>query len=232
MYANNSHVTKSFYDKLRKHYRNGEYKINEVVDDFFKEVLKRMYVLIKGGKASDFDMDCVSSTYYKIQPFGRVPRQIIPRLERSIAAARSLIYSLQVGNTVVEKLSNDGWFSDKCLKSVTKMSQCSICAGYSNLKPCAGHCIDVFTECLSSLTEMEHVWDEYLSYLTFIGFKLSGEYDFDAITGELPYDISSGITNCQDALPKIIPKVCKIFFYITQRAISLLKSRRSRKIPI
>jgi hypothetical protein len=202
------------------------------VDDFFKEVLKRMYVLIKGGKASDFDMDCVSSTYYKIQPFGRVPRQIIPRLERSIAAARSLIYSLQVGNTVVEKLSNDGWFSDKCLKSVTKMSQCSICAGYSNLKPCAGHCIDVFTECLSSLTEMEHVWDEYLSYLTFIGFKLSGEYDFDAITGELPYDISSGITNCQDALPKIIPKVCKIFFYITQRAISLLKSRRSRKIPI
>ena len=38
--------------------------------------------------------------------------------------------------------------------------------------------------------------------------KLTGDYDFEAVTGELPYDISNGIRNCQDALPKIIPKVC------------------------
>ena len=212
VYANNSHVTKSFYNKLRKHFRNGEYKTNKIVDEFFKEVLKRMYLLMKAGQASYIDMDCVTSAYEKLNPFGKVPRRIIPRLERSITAARTLIYSLQVGKTVVEKLSNDEWFSDKCLKSVTKMSQCSICAGYNNLKPCAGHCIDVFTECLSSFTEMERVWDEYLSYLNSLGYKLTGEYDFDAVTGELPYDISHGINNCQGALAKIIPKVCKRFF--------------------
>ena len=207
VYANNSHVTKSFYNKLRKYFRNGEYKINEIVDEFFKEVLKRMYLLLRGGMGSRVNSTCVASTYNKIHPFGNVPRQIIPRLERSITAARVMIHSLHVGKTAVDKLSEAGWFSSECLKSVTKMSQCSICAGYSGLKPCAGHCIDVFTECFSKLTAVERVWDEYLSTLIRLGYKLTGEYDFEAVTGELPYDISDGIRNCQDALPKILPQI-------------------------
>ena len=210
VYANNSHVTKSFYYKLRKYFKNGEYKINEIVDEFFKEILKRMYLLLRGGKASHINSTCVASTYNKIHPFGNVPRQIIPRLERSITAARVMIHSLHIGKTVVDKLSDSGWFSSECLKSVTKMNQCSICAGYSSLKPCAGHCIDVFTECFSKLTAIERVWDEYLSKLIRLGYKLTGEYDFEAVTGELPYDISNGIRNCQDALPKILPQIEKL----------------------
>jgi hypothetical protein len=207
-YANNSHVTKSFYNKLQKFFRNGEYKINEIVDEFFSEVLKRMYLLVKGGTASRIDLKCVMSTYDKIHPFGIVPRQIIPRLERSLTAARVMVHSLHVGKAVVDKLSDGGWFSGKCSKSITKMSQCSICAGYSNLRPCAGRCIDVFTECFSKLTAIENVWDEYLSKLNYLGYKLTGAYDFEAVTGDLPYDISSAIRNCQDAFLTIIPKVC------------------------
>ncbi|XP_028405608.1 glypican-6-like [Dendronephthya gigantea] len=208
VYANNSHVTKSFYNRLRKHYRNGESKISDIVDDFFKEVLKRMYLFTQGG-TSEIDVNCIPLTYDSIQPFGVIPRRIIPRLERSITAARTLIHSLHLGKQVVTKLSDDIWFSNECWKSITKMSQCSLCAGYSNLRPCAGHCIDVFTQCFSALNEMEHVWDEYLSVLDDLSYKLTTEYDFDAVTGELPSDISQGIGNCQDSLGEIISKIDK-----------------------
>lgn len=207
VYANNSHVTKSFYNRLRKHYKNGESKISDIVDDFFKEVLKRMYLFMNGG-TSEIDINCVPVTYDSIQPFGLAPRQIIPRLERSVTAARAMIYSLRLGKQVVAKLSDDKRFSNQCWKSITRMNQCSICAGYSNLKPCAGHCTDVFTECFSSLTEMEHVWEEYLSVLDDLSYKLTADYDFNAVTEELPNDISQGIDNCQDSLTDIISKVC------------------------
>lgn len=225
MYANNSYVTKSLYKKLRKHFKNGEYKIKEIVDDFFKEVLKKMYMLMKAGQASRIDLDCVASTYDKIDPFGVVPRRIIPRLERSITAARTFVYSLRIGKSVVERLSDHAWFSEKCLKTITRMNQCSLCAGYSDLKPCAGYCVNVFAQCLSLLIPIERVWDEYLTNLNYLAYKLTGEYDFEAVTGELPYDISLGIRNCQEALQKIMSNVSKILSSIVpqKNAVALLK---------
>lgn len=213
VYANNSHVTKSFYEKLRKHYKKGEHKISDIVNDFFKEVLKGMYLLFKAGRVSRIKKGCIASTYDKFHPFGKVPRAIISRLERSFTAARTIIKGLEMGESVVKSLRNHQWFSGKCSKSVTKMSQCAICAGYDNLKPCAGHCIEVLTVCFSSLNEMEQAWDEYILNLSSLASRLTGEYDFEAVTGELPYDISEGIDNFQEAFPKVSPNVC-ISFYI------------------
>ena len=217
VYANNSHVTKSFYDKLREHYRKGENKISDIVNDFFKEVLREMYLLFRAVKVSRIKKNCIASTYSKLTPFGKVPREIISRLERSFTAARTIIEGLETGKSVVERLSKGKWFSGKCSKSVTKMSQCSICAGYNNLKPCAGRCIEVLTECFASLTEVEQAWDEYISNLNSLATRLKGEYEFEAVMGELPYDISEGIENFQQALRTVLPKVCKSFYITHER---------------
>ena len=210
VYANNSQVTKSFYNKLRKHYRNGDHKIHEIVNEFFIEVLKRLYLLIKPGQASSINLNCLTLTYQNENPFGEVPRQIVPRLERSITAARTMIHSLHVGKTFVEKLSDDRWFSGKCFKSATRMSHCSVCAGYDNLKPCAGHCSDVFSECLSSFYQIEQVWDDFLSYLDDLASRLIKSFSVNGAFGELPDDISEGIETCQNNLVKILVKVGKI----------------------
>lgn len=208
VYANNTHVTKSFYDKLREHYRNGDHKISDIVNDFFKEVLKGMYLLVRTGTVTYTKKGCIALTYGKLQPFGKIPRDIISRLQRSFTAARTIIKGLQFGKSVVERLSKHKWFSGICLNSVTKISQCSVCAGYNNVKPCAGNCIDVLTGCLAKLIAVEQAWDDYISKLNSLASRLRGEYEFEAATGELPYDISEGIEHFQEALKIIFPKVC------------------------
>ena len=203
-YVNNSHITKTLYSKLRKYYSDGSLPPKEIIKIFFQDILKKMFLLL--NPTAKVDIDCVGNNMETVKPFGKVPRTVSVNVERSFNAARSFVYGFTTGKMVVARLT-DLSLTKKCLKSVTRMTQCSHCHGQNNLKPCAGYCKSVYAHCFASLMELEHVWDEYLTEMQNIAVKLERSFDIEGVTRELPYDISEGIMNYQQGSATASPKV-------------------------
>ena len=204
LYVNTSHITKALYSKLRKYYSDGSLPPKEIIKIFFQDISKKMFLLL--NPTAKVDIDCVGNNMETVKPFGKVPRTVSVNIERSFNAARSFVYGFTTGKIVVARLT-DLSLTEKCLKSVTRMTQCSHCHGQNNLKPCADYCKSVYAHCFASLMELEHVWDEYLTEMQNIAVKLEGRYDIEGVTRELPYDISEGIMNYQQQSATVSPKV-------------------------
>lgn len=200
VYVNNSYITKAFYEKLMAHYRFGMYEIHDIVHDLFKKVFLTMYGLLKSPQPTNSERKCASTYYDKVKAFGDAPRQIIPRLKRSIIAARTYLNAIRVGKTIVENLGDDKWLNGKCIRSTTNMIQCSMCPGYSSIKPCPWSCRKVFLRCLSPFNQLKHEWNKYLASLKNLGFVLTNRYSLDDVFSELPDDIDEAISHGYSSL--------------------------------
>lgn len=217
-YVNNSHIPRDFYSKLRKYYSTGGLDLKDVVTEFFRAILKKVFLLL--NRDVKVDIDCVGSTLETESPFGSVPRTLSVQVVRSFIAARTFVYGFHTGNMVIHLLTKRR-LTEKCLKSVTKMTQCSLCQGHDHLKPCAGYCKNTYRDCFAPLMELEQVWDDYLEHMTYLSLKLEGPYNIDAVAGDLPYQISSGIMNFQQANTKLSAKVCRLFVNVVFRQMIL-----------
>ena len=193
-YTNNTHITRAFYYNLRQYYSKGKSNPTDIIKEFFREVLKKLYVYIHGPKTN---LGCIGKTMEKVSPFGEIPRTLTAQVQRSFTAARTFVKGMTVGKTVVNRLAAYE-FSKECLSLVTRMTQCSLCVGHQHtIKPCAAYCVSIFSECFGFLTELQGLWDTYLKQMQKLAFKLEGPYDIDAVSSHMPFDISDGIAYFQ-----------------------------------
>ena len=52
--------------------------------------------------------------------------------------------------------------SSECLRAAMRMSQCSLCQGLSDVKPCAPFCLNVLKGCLAYHADLGVDWDNYV----------------------------------------------------------------------
>ncbi|MBN3323791.1 GPC4 protein, partial [Atractosteus spatula] len=106
MYVENAELFKHFFQELRRYYAAGGVSLEQMLAEFWAELLERMFRLLNVQHSfSDAYMECVSKHTEQLRPFGDVPRKLKLQITRAFVAARTFVQGLALIPEVVSKVS-------------------------------------------------------------------------------------------------------------------------------
>uniref|UniRef100_U5ESP5 Putative heparin sulfate cell surface proteoglycan n=1 Tax=Corethrella appendiculata TaxID=1370023 RepID=U5ESP5_9DIPT len=167
----------------------------------------------------DFHSDyknCLTHTYYELQPFGDIPKRLTQQLVQSVSAATVFLRALDKGAEVLigaEELNSENLLQN-CKSALLKMNYCASCKGHNHnhAKPCYGYCVNVMRGCLTqyvgSLDQDWYSFSEAIErLLTLVRSKDGIEFVIKGLDGKLSEAIMYAMENGPE-LEKKVKKAC------------------------
>ena len=107
LYQQNAQLFTDLFADFQAYIDGRRVDLADVLDQFFIELMRRMFALVNDVQPSDLGasyVSCMTMRIDRLRPFGDVPGKLATQLKRAFVAARSLIRGLAVGRDVVSAL--------------------------------------------------------------------------------------------------------------------------------
>ena len=181
-YAQNRYVFNQFFEGLKDFYREYPIDINKLIKKLFVNITVLMFNLLdeidetKAELSGHLNETCIEQHFDMIKPFGStLPFEIETQLVRSLEAVKLFTIGItKIRDIIVELYSKFENPTDECMRTLTRMSTCSMCSpGFGNqvddeIKPCMSYCLHVYAKCIEvDLNQMNPVWNSYLGKIKF-----------------------------------------------------------------
>lgn len=157
---------------------------------------------------TDTYKDCLRDSQQEIRPFGELPDVIVLHVTRSFEAARTFLEALQVGVEVLNTTEHMDYGSE-CHAVLVRQTYCSHCQGLPEAKPCTGLCLNVMRGCLSSVSELDSAWSEYVSAVERLTSGMVGTYNIEHVLSTLDTKVSETIMYVMENIPEITKRVSR-----------------------
>ena len=196
LYERNSDLFINYYSELRKYYRHGQVNVLDTTSSFFNELFRKMFIVMNAQYSFDNEyLSCLGE--HDFRPFGRVPRKMAIAVKRSLVAVRALVKSLENGLIVMSQLSQISP-SMECLSAIQRMNTCSLCQGYSDIKPCPGYCLQTYADCLEHHQRLQDLWDSYVFESLDLINRLTGPFNVETVVFPIDIAVSDAIMHLQE----------------------------------
>lgn len=140
-------------------------------------------------------LNCVSEYMKDLKPFGDVPDKLSVQVKRSFVATRTFVQALTAAAEVSKTMLSIRPLGD-CIATLTKMSSCGSCMGYSE-KPCEPYCVNVMKTCLQQYIELDAEWDLFVAQMEKVSDRLLGPFNIVMVVEPINIKISEAIMNFQ-----------------------------------
>ncbi|KPP76932.1 hypothetical protein Z043_103685 [Scleropages formosus] len=176
LYMQNADVFQDLFAELKRYYTGGNVNLEETLNDFWVQLLERMFKLLNSQyHFSDDYLECVSKYTDQLKPFGDVPRKLKAQVTRAFIAARTFVQGLMVGREVANRVSKNFTSTDicphlkkdvsvtpACARALTKLLYCPYCRALPSLKPCVNYCLNVMKGCLANQADLDPEWNLFI----------------------------------------------------------------------
>ncbi len=208
MYLRNRYIFDDFFSTLDNYYLNGDIDLDHSFNLFFQRIQNTMIILLDKNLANAPGfLNCTSKNIDKIKPFGHYQAQISNQLKSSLVHARTLVVGLQAGSNVTASIIK--YLSrNECREGFTKIQHCSVCEGIPDAMMCNATCHNLLQSCFVIDPHFDTYWSDFIRGMYLLSTGLDGQYDIEAVVGQLVYDISGAIMEFQNNFIKVFAKVC------------------------
>lgn len=167
------------------------------------------YMVLKSKLPQEF-AECLKDNVQVIMPFKDVPQTLTDFLIRKLQPVQQFLRGLQTIGRVLDVVDNVE-LSDECSAALVKMSQCPLCDGYSDIKPCGSYCTNVLSSCLEPYNHIEGQWSTFITKLEKLRPHLAKSLDAANMFGKFQELVSDSISHASHA--KVGTKVSISFFF-------------------
>ena len=210
IYVRNRHIFDDFFSTIEMYYLNGDIDLDKSFNLFFQRIQSTMILLLNKNLANKPGfLNCTSKNIDKIQPFGHYQNRISTQLKSTLIHARTFVVGLEAGSNVTASII-DYLSRNECREGFTKIQHCSVCEGLPNAMVCNATCNNMLHSCFKIQPQINEYWGEFIRAVFILSTGLDGQYDIEAVFGQLGYDISSAIMEFQNNFPAVLTKVCNI----------------------
>jgi len=109
LYKQNAEMFADLFDDLKQYYKGSNVNLLDILNNFFKNLLERMFELINTQYLFDADyMSCVTRHMEELKPFGDVPSKLKRQVKRAFIAARTFVQGLATGRDVIVAMEKVG----------------------------------------------------------------------------------------------------------------------------
>lgn len=186
--------------------------LEERVNSFFDSLFPLAYHHSVNTNQKDFSesfKECLREGQAEIRPFSDLPEKISSQISRSFETARTFLEALHLGVEVINTTEHMD-FGPECRKAFVRLTYCPHCQGHIQARPCAGMCLNVVRGCLSSVSELDSSWSEYVSALERLTSGMVGIYNIEQVLSNLDNKISETIMYVSENSVEITKRVCHI----------------------
>ncbi|XP_077141453.1 glypican-4 [Ranitomeya variabilis] len=207
LYMQNSELFKNFFVELRKYYVAGNVNLEEMLNDFWAQLLERMFPLLNPQyHFTDDYLACVSRYIDQLKPFGDVPRKLKLQVTRAFVAARTFAQGLAMARDVINKVSMVNP-TPHCVRAMMKMTYCPHCRGLVTVKPCNNYCLNVLRGCLANPGDLDADWNNFIDSMLQVAERLEGPFNIETVMDPIDVKISEAIMNMQENSNQVSQKV-------------------------
>jgi hypothetical protein len=105
LYEENTNIFSDLFRQLEAYYNGVDSDLTEVVDNFFMQLMQRLFTLINSQYSFNTQyMNCVDIHLESLSPFGDVPQKVAVPLKRAFVASRTFYQGLIIGRDSVAAL--------------------------------------------------------------------------------------------------------------------------------
>ena len=105
-YQQNSDFFDELFENFRRYYHGSDIDLDDTMDDFFTELLQRMFGLLNPQYTyTDEFWECLIQHTDELMPFGDVPQKLTDHVKRAFIHARTFVQGLSVGRDVITQVS-------------------------------------------------------------------------------------------------------------------------------
>uniref|UniRef100_A0A3P9MI70 Glypican 6b n=1 Tax=Oryzias latipes TaxID=8090 RepID=A0A3P9MI70_ORYLA len=197
-YLQNAEVFVNLFAELKRYYTGGNVNLEEMLNDFWSQLLERMFMLLNSQYVITEDyLECIIKYADQLKPFGDVPKKLKFQVTRAFIAARTFVQGLYVGREVAKRVSKVNG-TPACLRVLTKMVYCPFCQGMPAVKPCKNYCLNVMKGCLANQADLNPEWNQYIDAMLLVAQRLEGPFNIESVMGPIDVKISEAIMILQD----------------------------------
>lgn len=182
--------------------------LEERVNSFFDSLFPLAYrhSLNSNQELSVAFKECLRDGQAEIRPFSDLPEKIALQISRSFETARTFLQALNLAVEVINTTEHMD-FGPECRKAFVRLSYCPHCQGLIHARPCAGMCLNVIRGCLSSVSELDSAWSEYVSALERLTSGMVGIYNIEQVLSNFDNKISETIMYVNENAVEISKRV-------------------------
>ena len=164
-------------DELRSSVTKKDLHVKNSTTAFFGNFypLVYHYIIAKRKPPQEF-AECLKDNVHVIMPFNDVPQRLTDFLNRKLLPIQQFLRGLQNIGRVLDVVDNVD-LSNVCRSALVKMSYCSLCDGYSDVKPCAEYCYNTISSCLEPYNHIEVQWSSFITKLVKFNRPLAKSLD-------------------------------------------------------
>ncbi|XP_043913446.1 glypican-3 [Protopterus annectens] len=208
-----SEIVGELFTDISLYILGSDLNVNNMINEFFDSLFPIMYrQLVNSGfqDLSGTTGECLRIARKDVKVFGGYPNLIMTRVSKSLQTARVFLQALNLGIEVINTTDHLKFTKD-CGRALLKMWYCPHCQGLLMAKPCLGYCSSTMQSCLSSVTEIQYHWKEYIRSLEALANSMHGTYDVEHVLLNLHSLIKNAVVYAQKnggKLSTTIKKIC------------------------
>lgn len=152
-------------DELRLSVTKKDLHVENSTTTFFSNFypLVYQYMVVRKKLPQEF-AECLKNNVRVIMPFDNAPQRLTDFLNKKLLPIQQFLRGLQNIGRVLDVVDNVD-LSNECSSALVKMSYCSLCDGYSDVKPCARYCDNILSSCLEPYNHIEVQWSSFIKKL-------------------------------------------------------------------
>jgi hypothetical protein len=198
-------LIRTLFDDLRTSVTNKNLHVQNSTTTFFRNFYPIVYqYTVVGKKLPGEFSECLKNNVNVILPFKDVPQTLTAFLIKKLQPVQQILRSLQTIGHVLDVMDNVQ-LSNECTSALVKMSYCSLCDGFSDVKPCPEYCTTVVSACLEPYSQIEHEWSSFINKLENFHKLLAKSLDVSAMFTKLQALLSESISHASHS--KVATKV-------------------------
>lgn len=153
--------------------------------------------------------DCLKRELYAIRPkpFDDKMQKMSKTLNTALASIRSFLRAFRLGIDVIDSVERFT-LSKNCSRALVRMTHCSECATYSEVKPCAGFCLNVMRGCLVEVHGLDHFYSEFIGALHRTTLNVHRRMSLEGELHLLPAQVSDTILHAIETSSLYYTQVC------------------------
>jgi hypothetical protein len=200
---------RTLFDELRVSVTNKDLHVQNSTRTFFKNFYPIIYqdIVTKKKLPGEF-AECLKDKVLVIKPFKDVPQKMTTFLIKMLLPVQQFLRSLQTIGHVLDAADNVE-LSDGCKSALVKMSYCSLCDGFSDVKPCPRYCLNVVSSCVVPYTEIEDTWSSFIQDLDNFRELLAKSLDASVMFARLQKLLSESRSHASHS--KVAQKVRRVY---------------------
>jgi hypothetical protein len=161
-------IFNQFYDGLNDYY--GEYQIDlrELIRKLFTDLTKLFYNVFNSQSSVRLDETCLEANFDSLSLFDSSTLHfVVNRLVACLESVKMLNTGLtEARDLLIELYAKYETPGEECLRSIAKMSSCSMClANYreETSRPCLDSCATVYKKCVNvDFAQLDLLWSSYI----------------------------------------------------------------------